>query len=157
MNECLVENIQNKTAYNDKQLSFQGDRRQLEFLLHSIRAGDIALWNRWVASNRFRRINLCGADFSHLDLSGVDLSNADLSYTSMDFCLLKGACLKKAVLKNATLRGADLSDADLADTDFQYANLYETRVAAAALLKASSLRKAFIKNIRFVDGAVMVA
>lgn len=96
----------------------------------------------WRKKNPKVRLDLSGANLSHIELSRADLSDADLSGVDLSEALMAWAILNSANLSGASLSKTNLGfcclvAANLSKADFSEAKLFEANLTAANLTQAS--------------------
>ena len=89
------------------------DAKQYELLVSSVKAADVAAWNRWYAAHLKETQHLRGTSVFGAHLDGADLSYLNLEGADLRFASLQGADLSYSYLKDANLEGANLFSANL--------------------------------------------
>ncbi len=84
----------------------------------------------------FSRVDLTGADLSHIDLSSTNFENAILSFSNLEGSNFSRAILSYADMRNAFLSNAILEEATLDGANLKGAYLFNTRLPAANLFNA---------------------
>jgi len=98
-------------------------------------------WLTWRASNP-GRVDLSGADLSHLDLVGrdfrdVSLHHANLTDSKLSYSRLYNCDLERAELSGAEAKGCVFTDCSLHDAQLNNANLVGANLAGAMLAGAN--------------------
>jgi hypothetical protein len=128
----------------------QNQMPKREKLIATLKAGKIALWNRWAI---LRGVNLSGANLSGANLSGAYLSGAYLIHVNLSGVNLSGVNLSGVNLSGANLSGAYLSGANLSGAYLSGAYLSHANLSGSkGLLCASSWLK---DNFAYKNGYIV--
>jgi uncharacterized protein YjbI with pentapeptide repeats len=163
---------------------FEGERKLKELYRFSAHLQDPALeiasekaqllrreiQDAYSKGQKFREVDLTGADLSGMDLHGADfekafLESANFSEANLTGCNFKNAVLAHAILKSADVTAANLEEANigwsqLAGADFSGSNLTKAILAKAdltgtnfkgALLQGADCSGAIFKDADFSE------
>lgn len=112
--------------------------------------------NASLVGTNFRGANLEGAIFTEVNAETADFSSCDLRHAQMGKMRAHGARFVRTDLRDADLSNTDLIESILQKarvdrTNFTGANLFRADLAKVRGDKQTSLSRAFVKRVRFIE------